>query len=738
MTRIVTNTLLHPTKRIIENWNRDFRTSDGPNTSSFINLDDIAIPYDSHYTSRIVLPANATDYYLNYGVLDSATFLLIKVTYNGNYDYPNEDSFDPLYYYEPQNYNINYYFEGNSGKTYPIGKILLLNGSLTNKIEKIYLNNPLDYDVVLDVFHANIDESVQPPTPINSAITITNLYYSDITTDQTVCVSVWYTTTTTSTTIYDSGSTSTITTTTTTNNSGTTTTTTTNAPKNLMKVTKKIVDGYHIFSSTGSTIGFFDYYINGEWIYAGRSTSFVEFTDLHNIRLIRFYFTENPNYYGTLKTDTMLPYEHNNGLYFVDILPNGFYVDIYGIPSDLYDSYFNSGNTYSYGDYNSTNDIISFTGSTGFIINQYVINLSGYSINSYFVPYYDIISIDKDTIKNVIYLNTTNFYYILNFLTSNGYVTSYNRIMAVYNSYLNGDCVYLTEYNIYVNHSDSPFTTTTTTTTQSIFTKSPSIYYKYNNSEQFWSGGTKNIPFNVSLNMLHGNYTGWTSNQLLNLFIEYVYDVYDSNVDINSVVTKIYKNCSFIETTGINSTGLYDVVFSYTDIYGNNITNKIEDINVIYNSPVIFYKEYILTGYLSGNTNSYTGVTNHILPNIIISSGFTFNLPGFNNLITKIDIIDNLIEYVLADSGEFIDKHAVNIVIAKGTIYGSQNIYDTVTNPGIYCIEVSLEDIFGNKTIRYFIMNVISDSSVYSIGFWQDNKVWFDYVNWLDHPIIGV
>jgi hypothetical protein len=117
MTRIVNNKILQPTIRTISNVNSIFMTSDGPNLSSKIDLVDLGIPYDTHYRSRLVLPAGETDHFLHYGLLENVTFLLIKVTYNGNYDYPNEDDFDPLYYYEPTTYNINYYFEGNSGIT---------------------------------------------------------------------------------------------------------------------------------------------------------------------------------------------------------------------------------------------------------------------------------------------------------------------------------------------------------------------------------------------------------------------------------------------------------------------------------------------------------------------------------------------------------------------------------------------------------------------------------------------
>ncbi len=211
MTRIVTNSLLHPTNRSIKNVKSKFETSDGPNMSTFIDLLDIGIPYDSHYTSRIVLPAGEQDFLLNYGLNNDATFLLIKVTYNGNYDLGMEDSYDPSYYHEPNNYNIEYYFEykgeydyvdedyvddyveSGTGKTYPIGRLLMLNGSINHKIPKIYLNNNLDYDVVLDVLHANVDLPIVQPG--GSGITITNLYFNDIITNQVICGS--YTTTTT-------------------------------------------------------------------------------------------------------------------------------------------------------------------------------------------------------------------------------------------------------------------------------------------------------------------------------------------------------------------------------------------------------------------------------------------------------------------------------------------------------------------------------------------------------------
>jgi len=183
--KITTNILSTQTKREIKNCNRDFRTSDGPQTSSVLSLSDIEIFYESCYNARLILPAYTEDFLLNYGDIEESTFLLIKVIYNGNYSNVNESSYDPYYYYEQNTYNINYYYDSDSGTTYPIGRLLLLNGSILNKIGKIYLNNPSDYDVAIDVLQANIN---LPPTPQpSSAVTISNLYYNDIITNQVDC-----------------------------------------------------------------------------------------------------------------------------------------------------------------------------------------------------------------------------------------------------------------------------------------------------------------------------------------------------------------------------------------------------------------------------------------------------------------------------------------------------------------------------------------------------------------------
>lgn len=149
MTTITPNSLLNPTEKTIKNWNCSFIATEGPNILDKLSLEDLAIPYESQYRSRIVLGAGEVNQPLLYGFLGKATtFLMVKVTY--------DSTNDPYYKYEQEKYNITYYFE-NDPTLRPLARLMIMTGSVDDKIPQIYLNNPLSYDVVLDVMHATVD-----------------------------------------------------------------------------------------------------------------------------------------------------------------------------------------------------------------------------------------------------------------------------------------------------------------------------------------------------------------------------------------------------------------------------------------------------------------------------------------------------------------------------------------------------------------------------------------------------
>jgi hypothetical protein len=170
MTKIVPNDLLKATEKTIKNWNCAFIAVEGPNILDKLSLEDLAIPYESQYRSRIVLKAGEVDQPLIYGFIGKAvTFLMIKVTYDGVND--------PYYQYEQENYNITYYFE-NDPTLRPIGRLMIQTGSADDTIPQIYLNNPLGYDVVLDVLHAT--------TSSDFGITVTGVSYNDLELDNDI------------------------------------------------------------------------------------------------------------------------------------------------------------------------------------------------------------------------------------------------------------------------------------------------------------------------------------------------------------------------------------------------------------------------------------------------------------------------------------------------------------------------------------------------------------------------
>ena len=57
---------------------------------------------------------------------------------------------------------------------------MILTGSIYDRIPQIYLNNPLDYDVVLDVLHATIDSEYENTgtTVYHQHLSITNILYA--------------------------------------------------------------------------------------------------------------------------------------------------------------------------------------------------------------------------------------------------------------------------------------------------------------------------------------------------------------------------------------------------------------------------------------------------------------------------------------------------------------------------------------------------------------------------------
>jgi len=154
--KIVPNDLLKPTEKCIKVWNCSFIATEGPNILGKISLDDLEIPFTSTYRAKVTLAGGAENTLLSYGNIgEKLTYLMIKVTYDSEND--------PYYIYQKENYNITYWLSGSTtGVTYPIaenvypiGRLMVLSGSDTNKVPRIFVSNPNQYPVTLDMIMAN-------------------------------------------------------------------------------------------------------------------------------------------------------------------------------------------------------------------------------------------------------------------------------------------------------------------------------------------------------------------------------------------------------------------------------------------------------------------------------------------------------------------------------------------------------------------------------------------------------
>lgn len=147
--------------------------------------------------------------------------------------------------------------------------------------------------------------------------------------------------------------------------------------------------------------------------------------------------------------------------------------------------------------------------------------------------------------------------------------------------------------------------------------------------------------------------------------------------------------------------------------------------------PIIVYQYGVITSFES-NTNIFSGVSSGITPNLSIDKAFLLNIEGFDrNEITRIDIIDNVVDYVYDMIDLDVNKYMLDVLITDKNL-----IYSKVTNRGDYLVKFKISDKFGNIVVDYLIMRVVDgtdDVACFPGGIWRDNKVWIDTYIWMDY-----
>lgn len=171
---------------------------------------------------------------------------------------------------------------------------------------------------------------------------------------------------------------------------------------------------------------------------------------------------------------------------------------------------------------------------------------------------------------------------------------------------------------------------------------------------------------------------------------------------------------------------------------------KTTDIYVDDTPPFIVYQYGVVNSGVTGNTTVYCNASTGITSGITVTSGFIFNLSGFSSgEISRMDIIDNVIDHVYDNVDNDINKYMIDVLVASsesgGTLitYGKLGSLGSITQLGYYLCRFSISDINENETIQYHMICVVENEafmSCFSSGVWKDNKIWIDTEFWKDFP----
>jgi hypothetical protein len=173
MAYIQPNKMLPPTARVIRPYQCSMIATEGPNILGKLNMSGVEIPYNTQFTTRMILNPGAINQPLLYGFLGSnVTFVLLKFTY---------DESDPLCMIEEEQFIKYYYQDQPSVKRYA-NKLLLLTGNSIHRIPQIYLENPGEVKVYVDALIANLEQS-DITSEEADITTVSNLYHNSILSD---------------------------------------------------------------------------------------------------------------------------------------------------------------------------------------------------------------------------------------------------------------------------------------------------------------------------------------------------------------------------------------------------------------------------------------------------------------------------------------------------------------------------------------------------------------------------
>lgn len=171
---IQSSSLLTPVTKNLQVYNNCIIASEGPNQIAKLGLGNLSIPYDSIFTSRMTLKSQGVDQPIMYGFLGTnVTFLVVKPIYVAAN--PQQCVGKDLY--------LEYFFEDEPLIRRTLTNLLILSGNKDHRIPQVYLYNPTDGTIQIDIMVANIDPNEFSTSLVAEYTELQGLVFSDIRSD---------------------------------------------------------------------------------------------------------------------------------------------------------------------------------------------------------------------------------------------------------------------------------------------------------------------------------------------------------------------------------------------------------------------------------------------------------------------------------------------------------------------------------------------------------------------------
>lgn len=166
-----------PTYKNIKPYECSMVAVEGPNTMGKMSLQGLEIAYDSFFVSKMVLNSGATNKPIVFGFLGAdITYLMIKVNYSNGAGIRCATL-------EKKEFYIEYYFSDNPSFARPIGQLMVLTGGSNHRIPQIFLNNPMDFPVTVEIMAASVEPAATTENGVSTGAVIDGLFYNSIITD---------------------------------------------------------------------------------------------------------------------------------------------------------------------------------------------------------------------------------------------------------------------------------------------------------------------------------------------------------------------------------------------------------------------------------------------------------------------------------------------------------------------------------------------------------------------------